>query len=92
MRYFQIQFDSGTSVKHFVETATRFTCDIDVKSGRYVIDGKSILGLFSIDSSLPATICFHGSDDDAERFRDLIAKKLKIWELGCSEVTAPLMH
>ena len=47
----KINLDSIEKVKSFVNTLTRFDSDFDLVSGRYVIDAKSIMGIFSLDLS-----------------------------------------
>lgn len=47
----QVKFDSISEVKDFVDTIASFPYDIDLVSGRYVIDAKSIMGIFSLDLS-----------------------------------------
>lgn len=47
----KIKFNAFDKVHQFVRTTTSFESDIFVKSGRYVIDAKSILGIFSLDLS-----------------------------------------
>lgn len=69
MQSFQITLSSVSDVKCFVDAATRFPCDIDVRSGRYTVNGKSIMGLFSVDLSEAVQVDFHGSDEDAAAFR-----------------------
>ena len=46
-------------------------------SGRYVVDGKSIMGLFSLDLSHPVTVRLHGSDGDQAAFRQAVAAFVK---------------
>ncbi len=46
--------------------------DIDVVSGRYVIDAKSILGLFSLDLSKPIEVIIYGTEHDAEKFEKAV--------------------
>lgn len=53
-------------VKSFVTLASKFEGNIDIISGRYTIDGKSIMGLFSLDLSKEVTIVLHGDSKDAE--------------------------
>ena len=40
-------------VRNFVSLVNRYPYDMDLRSGRYVVDAKSILGIFSIDLSRP---------------------------------------
>ncbi|MBE6850352.1 MAG: HPr family phosphocarrier protein [Ruminococcus sp.] len=51
-------------VKNFVNTVLLFDFDIDLVSGRYAIDAKSIMGIFSLDLSKPIELRAH--TDDAE--------------------------
>ncbi|MBN2852281.1 MAG: HPr family phosphocarrier protein [Clostridia bacterium] len=46
-----VKFDSISEVKDFVDIISSFSFDIDLVSGRYVIDAKSIMGIFSLDLS-----------------------------------------
>jgi phosphotransferase system HPr-like phosphotransfer protein len=58
-----ITFSNIQTVKDFVNTTNKCTGDIEVKSDRYVVDGKSIMGLFSLDFSLPVEVVTHNPDD-----------------------------
>lgn len=56
MRDVKVQLSSIDDVKNFVQAASGFTTDIDLVSGRYLIDAKSILGIFSLDLGQPVTL------------------------------------
>ena len=49
----KISLNSTDKVKSFVNDLTKFDSDFDLVSGRYVIDAKSIMGIFSLDLSKP---------------------------------------
>ena len=51
MREVKIFLGTIERVKDFVNAVTRLDCDMDIVSGRYVIDAKSIMGIFSVDLS-----------------------------------------
>ena len=53
MKTVQISLNSIDKVKSFVNAITQFEFDFDLVSGRYVIDAKSIMGIFSLDLSKP---------------------------------------
>ncbi|MBO6269938.1 MAG: HPr family phosphocarrier protein [Clostridium sp.] len=53
MKTVQISLNSIDKVKSFVNDLTRFNTDFDLVSGRYVVDAKSIMGIFSLDLSKP---------------------------------------
>ncbi|WP_314155378.1 HPr family phosphocarrier protein [Stomatobaculum longum] len=61
MQTVKISLDSIEKVKSFVNTIARFDADFDLVSGRYVIDAKSIMGIFSLDLSKPITLNIHGN-------------------------------
>jgi len=52
----RIKLDSIDDVKEFVNRATMCKFDIDLTSDRYVIDAKSIMGIFSLDLSKPINL------------------------------------
>lgn len=56
MRETKIMLKSIDDVKNFVQTVTCFDGEFEVASGKYVVDAKSILGLFSIDLSNPVSL------------------------------------
>lgn len=59
MKTVQISLNSIDRVKSFVNTITQFEYDFDLISGRYVIDAKSIMGIFSLDLSKPIDLAIH---------------------------------
>ena len=62
MKTVQISLNSIDKVKAFVNTVTQFDYDFDLVSGRYVIDAKSIMGIFSLDLSKPIDLNIHAED------------------------------
>ena len=61
MKTVQISLNSIDKVKSFVNDITKF--DYDLVSGRYVIDAKSIMGIFSLDLSKPIDLNIHVEDN-----------------------------
>lgn len=59
MKTVQISLNSIDKVKAFVNDITKFDYDFDLVSGRYVIDAKSIMGIFSLDLSKPIDLNIH---------------------------------
>lgn len=53
MKTVQISLNSIDKVKSFVNTISQYYYDFDLISGRYVIDAKSIMGIFSLDLAKP---------------------------------------
>lgn len=66
MKTVTINLGSIDKVKSFVSDITKFDSDFDLVSGRYVIDAKSIMGIFSLDLSKPINLNIHGDEDNAE--------------------------
>ena len=63
MKTVQISLNSIDKVKSFVNDITKFDNDFDLVSGRYVIDAKSIMGIFSLDLSKPIDLNGHAGDN-----------------------------
>lgn len=59
MKTVKISLNSIDKVKSFVNDITKFDYDFDLVSGRYVIDAKSIMGIFSLDLSKPIDLNIH---------------------------------
>lgn len=59
MKTVTISLNSIDKVKSFVNEITKFDYDFDLVSGRYVIDAKSIMGIFSLDLSKPIDLNVH---------------------------------
>ena len=64
MKTVQISLNSIDKVKSFVNDITKFDYDFDLVSGRYVIDAKSIMGIFSLDLSKPLDLELHGKPEE----------------------------
>ena len=72
MKTVQISLNSIDKVKSFVNAITQYEYDFDLIYGRYVIDAKSIMGIFSLDLSKPIDLAIH-----AEANVDEIMETLK---------------
>ena len=62
MNQFNIMLSSINDVKNFVNIVNRYDFDVDLTSGRYVVDAKSIMGIFSLDLSKPIKVEVHGEN------------------------------
>ena len=63
MKTVTINLSSIDKVKSFVNDIAKFDSDFDLVSGRYVIDAKSIMGIFSLDLSKPIELNIHNEDN-----------------------------
>ena len=70
MKTVDISLNSIDKVKNFVNLINKFDYDFDLVSGRYVIDAKSIMGIFSLDLSKPITLNIHADDKKADSIMD----------------------
>ena len=71
MKTVTINLGSIDKVKSFVNDITKFDSDFDLVSGRYVIDSKSIMGIFSLDLSKPIDLNIH-DDNEYEDIYEII--------------------
>jgi phosphotransferase system HPr-like phosphotransfer protein len=65
MKSLNISLRSITDVKDFVNIVNKYDFDIDLTSGRYVVDAKSIMGIFSLDLSKPIKVDVHSDNCDS---------------------------
>ncbi len=65
MKNVTIKLETINDVKNFVSAVTTFECDFDIVADRYVVDAKSIMGIFSLDLSKPLALQIN-TDDEKE--------------------------
>jgi phosphotransferase system HPr-like phosphotransfer protein len=76
MQTVQISLNSIDKVKNFVNSISKFDFDFDLVSGRYVIDAKSIMGIFSLDLSKPIDLNIHSEGAELQNVLDVLAPYL----------------
>lgn len=64
MKSFDVFFKTIVDVKNFVNIVNKYDFDIDLESGRYVIDAKSIMGIFSLNLAQPIKIYIHSDNTE----------------------------
>ena len=64
MKNVSIRLATIADVQEFVSIVAKSELDIDLKSGRYVVDAKSILGIFSLNLLEPIEMTVHSDDTD----------------------------
>ena len=72
MKREKIMLKTISDVKAFVNSVAKYDFDVDLLSGRYAVDAKSIMGIFSLDLSKELTLNIHS--DDCADFLDAIKK------------------
>ncbi|MBO5930519.1 MAG: HPr family phosphocarrier protein [Clostridia bacterium] len=68
MKTFNILLNSINDIKAFVNIVNKYSFDVDLTSGRYVVDAKSIMGIFSLDLSKPIKVDIHSESAEADAF------------------------
>ena len=76
MKAVEISLNSIDKVKTFVNLINRYDYDFDLVSGRYVIDAKSIMGIFSLDLSKPITLNIHADGANVDEIVSELAPYL----------------
>lgn len=65
MKTVEIFLRSMPDVKNFVNIVNRYDFEVDLTSGRYVVDAKSIMGIFSLNLDKPILVEMHTDSPDA---------------------------
>ena len=63
----KVKFDTISQVQKFVDAISKIDADFDIIHYRYVIDAKSIMGIFSLDLSTELKLNVHTEDKDSEK-------------------------
>lgn len=75
MKTFELMLGSINDVKDFVNIVSKYDFDVDLTSGRYVVDAKSIMGIFSLNLSKPIRVEVHS--DDCDKFLNEVDRFVK---------------
>lgn len=67
-----ILLETIESVKKFVSIISNYDADFELMSGKYIINAKSILGIFSIDLSKPVLLRINAEGDSLDKIKDAI--------------------
>lgn len=70
MKAVNVYFPTMESVKDFVNSVSHYPYEIDLHSGRYVVDAKSLLGIFSLDLAKPI-VCEIYNDNCEELLKEI---------------------
>ena len=72
MKSIRISLQMASQVKKFVSIVQNYAFEIDLRCDRYVVDAKSILGIFSLDLSKPINVEIHAGEKNAAECDKLI--------------------
>jgi len=68
-----LSIPSAAMVKEFVQIASKYSCQMDIKSGRHLVDAKSILGIFSLDLSKPVELIIDSTNlEEIEEIKEQV--------------------
>ena len=79
MKTAKISLNSIDKVKAFVNEISKFDWNFDLVSGRYVIDAKSIMGIFSLDLSKPINLNVHAEGSNLDEVLKVLAPYIIDW-------------
>ena len=74
MKTAMIRLSTIADVREFVGDIAAFDGDVDLSSGRYIVDGKSIMGIFSLDLLSPIKLTIHADDKLADELLSKLDK------------------
>lgn len=81
----EITIDLGTisKVKQFVHITEEFESEIDVISGRYTVDAKSIIGLFSLNILEPLIVRINSENEEEIKSFNRVMEEFKYEKNEC---------
>ena len=74
MKKMKVMLGSIEDVKEFVALTNSYSFDSDLVSGRYAVDAKSIMGIFSLDLAKPLDFAVHADGAKADELLDAVTK------------------
>lgn len=72
VRELKLTLDTIDKVKKFVATVTEFDAEFSIKNDRYIVDAKSIMGIFSLDLSKPLTLSVEAPDEMMDKIVNVL--------------------
>ena len=64
MKKMQVKLSTIEDVRNCVSLLAKYTVDLDFQSGRYTVDARSLMGIFSLDLMRPIDFIIHSDDED----------------------------
>lgn len=74
VKEFKVLLSSVVDLKEFVGITGGYSFEIDLVSGRYIVDAKSIMGILSLDLTKPINVEVHREGADADKFYTQVKK------------------
>lgn len=60
----EVKLSSVDDIRDFVDRCCELDCEIDLAAGRYIVDAKSLLGVFSVDLTRNLELSVYSDDKD----------------------------
>ena len=76
MKSVNIKLSTIEDIRNFVGILAKYSVDLDLKSGRYTVDARSLMGIFSLDLIQPVEFIIHSDDDSVT---DAVLADVKDW-------------
>ena len=76
MKSVNIKLSTIEDIRNFVGVLAKYSVDLDLKSGRYTVDARSLMGIFSLDLVQPVEFIVQSDDDSVT---DAIFADVKTW-------------
>lgn len=73
MKTVPVVLDSIDKIKDFANTVSHISCRTELVSGKYAIDAKSVMSIFSLDLSKPVMLNLYANDEELPRILPLLA-------------------
>lgn len=73
-----VSLNQFNKVLDFINAVNKYDCQIDASQDRYIVDGHSILGLYSLDLMNPVKITIHGCSDKEKELANIITEDFEI--------------
>ena len=64
MKKVQVKLSTIEDVRSCVSLLAKYMVDLDFQSGRYTVDARSLMGIFSLDLMRPIDFIIHSDDED----------------------------
>ena len=62
-----------SKINRFVSVVNQFESDVDISKNRYLVNGKSIMGIYSLDLSEPVVVHIHNTNnEELEKFKEVM--------------------
>ena len=76
MKTFKIKLSTIEDIRNFVNVLAKYTVELDLRAGRYTVDARSLMGIFSLDLLQPNDFIINSDD---EKIINAVTEDVKQW-------------